>query len=66
MQLTPAQKRELKIIAQIGISVWPGFPPDAIDRDLDPDFADYVENGIVRWTGKGYRVTAKGLRALDS
>ncbi|MGC4026573.1 MAG: hypothetical protein QM744_16385 [Mesorhizobium sp.] len=64
MQLSRQQKLELQTIAYLSQPVWRGFPPAEIDRKTDPDLASYVDQGLVRWVGTGYCITAEGLRAL--
>ena len=64
MKLSAQQKLELQTAAHLSQPVWPGFPPAEVDRRIDPDLADYVDHGLVRWVGTGYRVTSKGIRLL--
>lgn len=59
-ELNGHQKSELKACARSIKPLWHNCPPETADGDL----RIYLFHDLVRWTGTGYVITPKGLKAI--
>ncbi|NTG01830.1 hypothetical protein G6L30_17065 [Agrobacterium rhizogenes] len=55
-KLTNREQSELRALADSDTPLWEGVPPHLADSHL----LFYIDNKLVVWTGKGYRITDAG------